>query len=65
MATTRHFSCDLEFGKLLDDLYLKNKDKWRNQSHMMCHLLKRGMDNFYESEKTFDRFVSEVLIGKK
>jgi len=62
---TEHFSCDKELLESLNNIYSQHRAKFANKSHMIRQFIIRGIDDFYEKEKTFDKFVSEVLIGKK
>ena len=61
MKLTEHFSCDRELMASINKIFLENHDKFASKSHLIRQLIVRGIDDFYEKDKTFDKFLTEVF----
>ena len=56
-----NFTCDKEILASIDNIFEKNPGKFANKSHLIRQMIVRGIDNFYEEDKTFDKFLTEVF----
>ena len=56
------FYCDDELIESMNKIFANCKGKFQNKSHLIKQLIVRGIDDYYEKDKTFDKFIEEVFL---
>jgi len=53
---------DKELSDSIQNIFDKCKGKFASKSHLIRQLIVRGIDDYYEKDKTFDKFIEEVFL---